>query len=361
MRLGLLLYGSLDLLSGGFLYDRILVDYLRSRGDEVEIISLPWRSYPVSLLDNLSGSLRRRLRQARLDLLLQDELAHPSLVLLNYRLRRQVSYPLVAIVHHLRCREDHSPWRHRFYRWLEGRYLRSLDGQICVSRTTRDDVALLQGPRPRPQVVAYPGGDRLGSLSPEEITARTRRPGPLEVIFVGNLIPRKGLQVLLAALSRLPRENWRLTVAGSLHADPSYTRTIMDRLTAGGLTDQVRLLGALSDAELADRLARSQVMAVPSSYEGLGIIYLEGMRFGLPALASTAGAAREVIDHGRNGFLLPPGDTATLAHSLSRLMDRRVLLNMSLAARQRAETHPTWAQTVATIHRFLHKFPRLTS
>jgi glycosyltransferase involved in cell wall biosynthesis len=135
----------------------------------------------------------------------------------------------------------------------------------------------------------------------------------------------------------------------------------MDRLTAGGLTDQVRLLGALSDAELADRLARSQVMAVPSSYEGLGIIYLEGMRFGLPALASTAGAAREVIDHGRNGFLLPPGDTATLAHSLSRLMDRRVLLNMSLAARQRAETHPTWAQTVATIHRFLHKFPRLTS
>jgi len=73
MRVGLVIYGSLDTLSGGFLYDRMLVERLRSAGDQVEIMSLPWRSYAHQLSDNWSPSLRRRLRDVRLDVLLQDE------------------------------------------------------------------------------------------------------------------------------------------------------------------------------------------------------------------------------------------------------------------------------------------------
>jgi len=359
VRFGLVIYGSLEFLSGGFLYDRTLVEHLRRQGDQVEVISLPWRSYSRSLLDNLDGGLRRRLTHTGVDLLLQDELAHPSLFRLNHRLRRRVSYPLVGIVHHLRCRENHPPWKNRFYRWVEGRYLRSLDGQICVSHTTLKDVARLQG-RPRPQVVAYPGGDRLpGSLSPEEITQRTQKPGPLKIIFVGHLIPRKGLHTLLAALARLPRGSWRLAVAGSLTVDPAYVRSVNWQMAALGLTDGVELLGVLFDQDLAHHLARSQVLAVPSSYEGLGIIYLEGMRFGLPAIASTSGAAHEVVTHDRDGFLVPPGDAAALARSLSLLQDRERLLSMSLAALRRSENHPTWEEAVARIHRFLHEFPGL--
>ena len=52
MKIGLIIYGSLDTLSGGYLYDRKLVEYLRSQGDTGEIISLPWRNYPVHWLDN---------------------------------------------------------------------------------------------------------------------------------------------------------------------------------------------------------------------------------------------------------------------------------------------------------------------
>ena len=57
MRLGLLIYGSLDTLSGGYLYDRKLVEHLRRAGDSVEIISIPWRSYPAHLADNFSSRL----------------------------------------------------------------------------------------------------------------------------------------------------------------------------------------------------------------------------------------------------------------------------------------------------------------
>ena len=83
MRLGLVVYGSLDTVSGGFLYDRQLVRHLRSRGDEVEVISIPWRPYARGLLDNLSPALFKRLSRAAFELLLEDELAHPSLFRLN--------------------------------------------------------------------------------------------------------------------------------------------------------------------------------------------------------------------------------------------------------------------------------------
>jgi hypothetical protein len=83
MHVGIIIYGSLETLTGGYLYDRKLVDYLKARGDRVEVIALPWRNYFRHLTDNASRSLRRRLLEAKFDLLIQDELNHPSLFLLN--------------------------------------------------------------------------------------------------------------------------------------------------------------------------------------------------------------------------------------------------------------------------------------
>src|SRR4030067_2729018 len=101
MRVGLMIYSSLESISGGYLYARQLVEYLLGAGDAVEVISLPWRDYARHLLDNLSRELGERLLNARLDVLLQDELIHPSLFLLNKRLRERFPYPLVSFVHHL--------------------------------------------------------------------------------------------------------------------------------------------------------------------------------------------------------------------------------------------------------------------
>ena len=128
MRIGLLIYGPLETLSGGYLYDRKLVDYLLRQGDQVEVISLPWRNYLRHLGDNLSRSLLRDLEQQRLDILLQDELNHPSLFYLNHRLKRRTSYPVISIVHHLLSSEDRPAWQNRLYEFIERRYLSSVDG-----------------------------------------------------------------------------------------------------------------------------------------------------------------------------------------------------------------------------------------
>jgi len=83
MKISLVIYGSLDTLNGGYLYDRKLVNYLKNSGDSVEIFSLPSRAYAPCLGDNLGRNLLRRLVHAKPDILLQDELNHPSLFLLN--------------------------------------------------------------------------------------------------------------------------------------------------------------------------------------------------------------------------------------------------------------------------------------
>jgi glycosyltransferase involved in cell wall biosynthesis len=357
VHVGLLIYGRLDTVSGGFIYDRNLVRYLREAGDRVEVISLPWRRYGVSLLDNLNAGLRRRLTRAAFDVLLQDELVHPACFWLNKRLRPRLGYPVIAIVHHLRCRERHPAGMTRLYHWVEKRYLASVDAFICVSRTTAGDVEDLAG-RTQPLMVATPGRDGLpGAVSREEIMARATAPGAFDLLFVGNLIPRKELHTLLAALASLPGDDWRLAVAGSLTMDAAYVAAIRRQIQEAGLAPRVSLLGALSARELAARCAASHLLTVPSSYEGFGIVYLEGMQFGLPAIAGTAGAAKEIITHGHNGFLVPPGNPEALARHLELLIrDRELLLEMSLAAHDRATAHPTWNDSAALVRAFLQSF-----
>lgn len=350
MRIGLVIYGSLDTVSGGYLYDRKLVDYLTRQDDEVEIISLPWRSYAGHLSDNLSGDLRRRL-EAEFDVLLQDELNHPSLAWLNGRLRQPA--PLISIVHHLRSSEERPGWQNGFYRAIERRYLNSISAFIFNSRTTRQSVEALIG-RATSHIVANPAGDRFGQSITPDAVARRARTKPLQIVFVGNLIPRKGLHILLAALSRLPGVDWRLRISGSLRVDPDYARQIYGLLDRYDLDKRVVWRGSLKDADLAQEMAASHVLVVPSTYEGFGIVYLEGMAFGLPAIGTTAGAAGEIITDGEDGYLVPPGDPAALAERLAALAaDRDRLARMGKAALARYERHPTWEQSAAAIREFL--------
>jgi len=354
MRYGLAICGSLDIMTGGFLYDRMMTDYLRSHGDEVEIISIPWRGYAWSFTDNFSRSLRRRLRGGTWTVLLQDELAHPSLFLLNRRLDRKNGRRVVSIVHHLRSSEQRPAAWNWLYRRIERAYLNSCDGFIFNSRATRMVVERTVGAA-KPCVVAHPAGDRLnGRIGEDDIRERCYRDGPLELVFVGSVIRRKNLHTLLQALSAVTEEVWRLTIVGDDAVDREYTSRIRRRIKACALNDRIEFTGRVSDRALASRLARSHVMAVPSSYEGFGVVYLEGMSFGLPALASVAGGAAEVVDHGRNGFLASPDDAETLAGYIGALArDRDLLCAMSLAAYDAFRRRPTWEESAANIHDFL--------
>jgi glycosyltransferase involved in cell wall biosynthesis len=136
--------------------------------------------------------------------------------------------------------------------------------------------------------------------------------------------------------------------------DRAYSAAIMRQVQTAGLERQIQFLGPVQEVDLVKQFIRNQVIALPSSYEGFGIAYLEGMGFGLPAIASTQGAACEIITPGKNGYLVAPDDPDELAACLFQLIeDRELLARLSLDARQRFVAHPTWDQTMERIRNFL--------
>ncbi|MDL1912393.1 glycosyltransferase family 4 protein [Chloroflexi bacterium CFX6] len=361
MQIGFVIYGSLDTVSGGYLYDRKLVEYLRAQGDTVEIISLPWRNYAAHLTDNFHfrfwnpearfwKTRQQALRSQKFDILIQDELNHPSLILAN---AGKHPCPIVSLVHHLRCSELRPKWQNDFYRVVERKYLQSVDGFIFNSKTTKGVVNGLIGDK-KPSVIAYPPTDRFGDklISEDEVRDRAKSE-ELRILFLGNVIHRKGLHTLLKAVEGRTSKV-RVDVVGGLNAEPGYADGMRRFVTVNGLSSTVTFHGALDNQPLIDMYKRAHVMIVPSSYEGFGIVYLEGMGFGLPAIGTTAGAAGEIITHGVDGYLIEPDDAVALAKHLGELVrNRDLLVGLSLNAVKRYRSQPRWEETAKNIREFL--------
>ena len=404
MRAGLIIYGELTFWSGGYLYDRKLVEYLRSQGDEVKIISLPVRNYFMHVQDNFNPALRDKLANLRVDVLLQDELAHPSLFILNRYLKKTAKYPLVSIVHHLSWREKQpflSAWGRR---QIEQWYLDSVDAVICASQTTLQEVRQLGGDL-KPSLVATPGGDALKApaegrysvsggpaggdtlqalpqghhrapagdelqasaqaqhsarggdplnLSPQAHHYPRGADKPLEFLFVGQWIPRKGLHVLLEALRSLTSYSWHLSLVGKTDVNPPYYRKVLHGIEALGLKDRVRVYGEVSDAELTRLLALADVLVVPSQYEGFGIVYLEAMGFGVIPIAGGNGGGREIIQPGVNGFLVHSDSPGDLRYLLKELLENPLVREtIKQGAKKRYKEFPTWRESMDSVRRFL--------
>ncbi len=351
MRIGLVLYGPLDKKAGGVVYASRLVEYLRAQGDVVEVVSLPWRGYARAVALNWSRELRSKLERGRFDVLLQDEFTHISL----FRLNRELRTPKVAVVHHLLSDEDTYPGQRWLYHWAERAYLRTVGGFIFNSESTATRVRRELSAAPL-SVVAYPAGDRFeAGINAGEIEARAMEHGPLRVLYVGSVVRRKRLDVLLRGLAALPAETWTLDVSGDESEAPRYAGRLRRRTREAGIEERVRLQGVVSDDRLAELYRSSQLLAVPSAHEGFGMAYVEGMGFGLPAIASARGGAAELVKDGRNGYLVAPDDAAAIAHYVSRLAsDRRLLAEMSLAALETARCWPSWQESAGRIRAFLH-------
>ena len=358
MHIGLVIYGSLDIISGGYLYDRKLVEFLRENGDEVTIISLPWRNYISHCLDNFSVDLKKRLLNIPVDILVQDELNHPSLFWLIPEIKSKVNYPMISLVHHLRSSEKFPIWEKLLYAKVEEKYLNAMDGFILNSQTTSETVQNLGvDVSQRPSIVAYPGGGRLAaSTSMKEIEKRAYGKDPLKIIFVGNLISRKGLHSLVGALSKVPKDKWKLTVIGRTDVDLKYTKKIYEMIQRFNLMDRIDLLGSQDDEALKTLLQNSHILAVPSSYEGFGIVYMEAMSFGLPVIAGSLGAVGEIVTDGIEGFLVEHNEENSLVNRINCFIDdRSLVVKMGERALQRYQRHPSWEQSMHNIREFLRK------
>lgn len=348
MRLAFVVPGDIERRSGGYRYDRRLRDGLADRGWTIDVHKVPAAGYHRRLRTALSTELVRDLGSDRYDLLLQDELAHPNLWLLNRRLRRHGSAPIVALVHLLRWRDPTASDRLGLGRRYERRYLAGVDGYLFNSVASRRAAATLADPWPG--IVAYPGRDAVNR--PDSPIEPSGTSDPLHLVFVGHLTPIKGLDVLLKGLAPLD-VTWQLTVVGSRRRDPAYVSSIDHLVDRLGIEEAVTFTGRLSRSDLLDRLPRTDLLALPSRYESFGLANLEAMSVGIPPLATTAGGATELVEHDRTGFLVSPDSPDAITELVADLhADRPRLARVGRAAAARAKTHPTWADTVELVDAF---------
>jgi glycosyltransferase involved in cell wall biosynthesis len=331
LRIGLVIYGGLDLVSGGFLYDRQVVRGLRALGHEVEVVALPWRRFGGALAENLEPW------PAGLDhceVIVEDQLVHPAVFARHQRLRA----PIVALVHNLSCPPG-APAA-ALPAAVERRYFATVNGVIAVCANTLAEVRALA--RPLSGVVARAGGDHVRPAPPRAGDGRLR------VLFVGTVMPHKGLHRLLDALAPLPRERWTLDVVGSLTADPHHAALMQARAP-----DNVRFHGELGGDALWERHRAADVFALPSDREAYSLACLEALAFGLPVLVTERGGMGEMIT-GPEGLTLPPDRTERWTEALTRLWrEPSSRAAMSDAARARHAAHGSWHQTAVVIAGYL--------
>ena len=197
------------------------------------------------------------------------------------------------------------------------------------------DPAALVARRPREQVRA-----ELGVAE-----------GEVLVLAAGRLIPRKGYDVLLAALAKLSgaRERWRLALAG----DGDERARLEAQARELGLAERVALLGRRND--IADLLAACDVFAMPSRREGLGIAALEAMAAGRPVVASSVGGLGQAVSHGESGLIVAPEDVAGLTQALGRLLaDAALRERLGAGGRARVESH-FHARTMVAAYEALYR------
>ena len=189
--------------------------------------------------------------------------------------------------------------------------------------------------------VIEPGCDLPVVAGPRPDLRAGRR---VALLCVANWLPSKGLLELLDAVASLAPDRVTLHLVGREDVDPAHGARVRARIADADLRDRVVAHGPLPSEAVAALYAAADVFVLPSYAEAYGTVYGEALAAGLPTVGWAAGNLANLITDGVEGCVVPTGDVGALATVLARLaIDDSWRAELSVAARRRAETLPTWA------------------
>ncbi len=227
-----------------------------------------------------------------------------------------------------------SPFQQAAMKLAERALAPSCEGIIAISQYERDR-AIAAGIAPQRIVTVLNG--IVDAPPPPLPSPRSDR--PRRVLFIGRLDRQKGFDVLLNAVTA-QTSDITLRVIGS--------PVVGDQAVVGPDRPGVTLLGWCDEARIRHELAWADCVAIPSRWEGFGLVALEAMRAGRAVIASRVGGLPEVVDHGRTGWLVSPADSAALCAALvSPSSDD--LIAAGIEGRRRFLRHFTIERTAASL------------
>jgi glycosyltransferase involved in cell wall biosynthesis len=337
--------GDLSTPTGGYAYDRRMIAELGNLGWQIDIVDLG-EGFPFP-----SDATRKTAHESLLTVpsdrvVVVDGLALGVLPETARRLDR-----LVALVHHpLAVESGIGGEQAEYLRTSEQAALSAARHVVVTSAATAGQLTSHYAVPAERITVVRPGSD---PASP----AQRSVDGTVRLLSVGAIVPRKGYDVLIAALATLPDLPWSLTIAGDCTRHPKAAAQLNADIERHGLGGRVAVLGAVSPQRLGELYTEADIFALASRFEGYGMAYAEAIAHGLPVIGTIAGAIPGTVPPDA-GLLVAPDDAAAFAAALRRLIgDANERRQFADAARIAAGKLPTWPESAKL---FSHALEALT-
>jgi glycosyltransferase involved in cell wall biosynthesis len=332
----LVLPGRLDSRTGGYIYDRHIVDGLRAMNWAVDVKTLDDSfPHPTAAAVTHAADVFEGLAAGTVTMV--DSLALGAIPEIIERHGSRLR--LVALVHLPLARDvGIEPELAARFAVGERRALRAVSLVIVTGRATLSLLADYDLPRSR-VVVLEPG------TNPAPL-ARGSGGSRHELLCVATLNPGKGHEDLIAALAALTSRAWQLTCAGSLTRHPPTVARVRAIIRECRLDDHVVLAGELDADALETCYDRSDLFVLATLRETYGMAVAEALAHGLPVVSTMTGAIPDLVGSDA-GLLVPPGSVPALTDALARFMsDSDVRERLAAGARRVRPSLPGWETTV---------------
>ncbi|MEM9224852.1 MAG: glycosyltransferase family 4 protein [Pseudomonadota bacterium] len=339
--------GDLNTPTGGYRYDRAVIAELRRLGHKVDHIELG-AGFPFPSDEEISDAAARLKTVPPAAVLMVDGLAlgaMPAGVL------EAVPATLVGLVHHPLALETGLDGAVAAQlRTSERDALATVNAVVVTSPHTAEILKDQFAVSKASITIALPGlSDRWQQVKNAPIE-------PPLIVSVGSISPRKGFDVLVVALGLVSDLAWTCDIIGAMDRNTPTAIALAENIAALGLSERIRLRGALEEAAIAERYRDATLFALATHYEGFGMVFAEAMAAGLPIVGTTGGAVPGVVPP-EAGVLVPPGDAQSFAAALRDLLTdipRRGAC--AVAARNAGVRFGGWEETARTISGVIEKF-----
>ncbi len=176
----------------------------------------------------------------------------------------------------------------------------------------------------------------------------------VELLTVGAFNIVKGTKHIVEAIKYLQDLNIRLNIVGPYDKQDSYYLEVIDIIEKNSLRDKIEIYGFLDKQDLSRLFSDCDIYALPSLFEGYGIVIAEAISFGLPIVATRVGAVPELIENNVNGILVDPKDSEGLARGIRKLInDDKLRAKMRKNNFEKSKKLPTWRTFENTLEREL--------
>jgi glycosyltransferase involved in cell wall biosynthesis len=325
--------GDITTLTGGYIYERRLLEGLRALGHDVSHLQLA-ATFPDPSAADMADAVEQLVALPPDRPLILDGLVYGSIATEGLA---RVQAPIVAMIHHPLALESGLSEDRRAHLFATERDNLALAAHVLVPSPHTAKILAADYAVPQERItIARPGTDRpTGVADPID---------PPLILSVGIQHPRKGHDVLLRALAQLTDLAWQAVIVGSAY-DAQHAEDLSELRDALGVTERVKMAGKVPSDDLATLYRRASIFALATRYEGYGIVFDEALSYGLPIVTCRTGAVPDTVPADA-GLLVPPEDPDQFASALRTLLvDSERRNGFARASQSAGLALPTWDDT----------------